>query len=302
MSVDSKTCCGCNPSQGKSEQPESQRKSDVQAEPSHLSVFDVPKMDCISEENLIRTAFASLGEALTFEFDIPNRRVRVYHPDIAETVERTMRSAGLGATLVSFDSIDHNTIQAAQEATKVNETREAQVLRWLLAINASMFVLELGMGIMAQSTGLIADSLDMFADAAVYGVSLYAVGKSARLKLKAAHLAGWLQLALALGVLIEVLRRVIFGSEPVSTLMMGMGTIALLANIVCLLLIFKSRNQGAHMKASWIFSANDVLANAGVIIAGTLVALTGSQIPDLIIGVIIGFIVLNGARRILSLR
>ena len=302
MSLDSKTCCGCNPSQGKSEQPESQRKSDVQAEPSHLSVFDVPKMDCPSEENLIRTAFASLGKALTVEFDIPNRRVRVYHPDIAETVERTMRSAGLGATLVSFDSIDHNTIQAAQEATKVNETREAQVLRWLLAINASMFVLELGMGIMAQSTGLIADSLDMFADAAVYGVSLYAVGKSARLKLKAAHLAGWLQLALALGVLIEVLRRGIFGSEPVSTLMMGMGTIALLANIVCLLLIFKSRNQGAHMKASWLFSVNDVLANAGVIIAGTLVALTGSQIPDLVIGVIIGFIVLNGARRILSLR
>ncbi len=74
MSVDSKTCCGCNPSQGKSEQPESQRKSDVQAEPSHLSVFDVPKMDCPSEENLIRTAFASLGEALTFEFDIANSR------------------------------------------------------------------------------------------------------------------------------------------------------------------------------------------------------------------------------------
>jgi len=131
---------------------------------------------------------------------------------------------------------------------------------------------------------------------------LYAVGKAARLKLKAAHLAGWLQLALALGVLIEVLRRAILGSEPVSALMMGMGAIALLANIACLLLIFKSRNQGAHMKASWIFSANDVLANAGVIIAGTLVALTGSQIPDLIIGVIIGFIVLNGARRILLLR
>lgn len=302
MPVESKTCCGCKLSQNASLQPESQTKSDAQAELSHLSVFDVPKMDCPSEENLIRTAFAALDIEIVFKFDIPNRRVHIFHPDMADKVDETIGSVGLGATLVSFESVDRDTVQATREATKLNETREAQALRWLLAINASMFVLELCVGIVAQSTGLIADSLDMFADAAVYGVSLYAVGKAARLKLKAAHLAGWLQLALALGVLIEVLRRGIFGSEPVSILMMGMGTIALLANIVCLLLIFKSRNQGAHMKASWIFSANDVLANAGVIIAGTLVALTGSQIPDLIIGVIIGFIVLNGARRILLLR
>jgi len=302
MSVESKTCCDCKLSQNASLQPESQTKSDAQAGLSHLSVFDVPKMDCPSEENLIRTAFVALDKGIVFKFDIPNRRVHIFHPDMADKVDDTIGSVGLGATLVSFELVDPDTAQAAQEDTKANEAREAQALIWLLAINASMFVLELGVGVMAQSTGLIADSLDMFADAAVYGVSLYAVGKAARLKLKAAHLAGWLQLALALGVLIEVLRRAILGSEPVSALMMGMGAIALLANIACLLLIFKSRNQGAHMKASWIFSANDVLANAGVIIAGTLVALTGSQIPDLIIGVIIGFIVLNGARRILLLR
>jgi Co/Zn/Cd efflux system component len=84
--------------------------------------------------------------------------------------------------------------------------------------------------------------------------------------------------------------------------MMGIGAVALMANITCLLLIFKSRNQGAHMKASWIFSANDVLANVGVITAGILVAVTGSQLPDLVIGIIISLIVLNGARRILLLK
>lgn len=259
-------------------------------------------MDCPSEENLVRTAFASFDETILFEFDIPNRKVRIYHPDISEKVEQVMKSVGLGSILVSIEPVDQNTVQNALEATTANEMREAQVLRLLLIINAVMFVFELGVGIAAQSTGLIADSLDMFADAAVYGVSLYAVGKAARLKLKVAHFSGWLQLVLALGVLLEVLRRVVYGSEPISVLMMGAGAVALAANITCLLLIFKSRNQGAHMKASWIFSANDVLANAGVIIAGTLVALTGSQIPDLIIGVIIGFIVLNGARRILLLR
>jgi len=164
-----------------------------------------------------------------------------------------------------------------------------------------MFTVEITVGWLAQSTGLIADSLDMFADAAVYGVSLYAVGKAAKFKLKAAHFSGWLQIALALGVLSEVARRFLYGSEPVSVLMMSFGAVALIANITCLLLIFKSRNQGSHMKASWIFSANDVLANAGVITAGVLVAVTGSQMPDLVIGLLIAGLVMWGAVRILRL-
>ena len=142
----------------------------------------------------------------------------------------------------------------------------------------------------------------MFADAAVYGLALYAVGHSAQMKLRAAHFAGWLQLALALFALSEVLRRYLFGSEPASTLMMIFGLIALCANVLCLALIARSKDTGAHMKASWIFSANDVIANAGVIVAGLLVAWTGSRYPDLIIGLVIGVVVLNGARKILRLR
>jgi Co/Zn/Cd efflux system component len=165
-----------------------------------------------------------------------------------------------------------------------------------------MFCIEIVVGGLAQSTGLIADSLDMFADAAVYGVALYAVGHSVQMKVRAAHMAGWLQVILAVGALSEVLRRSIFGSEPVSELMMYFGAIALIANIACLVLIAKSRDSGAHMKASWIFSANDVIANLGVILAGFLVALTGSRYPDLLIGLVIGVIVLNGARRILQLK
>jgi len=165
-----------------------------------------------------------------------------------------------------------------------------------------MFVVEIIVGWMAQSAGLIADSLDMFADAAVYGLALYAVGHSVKKKLKAAHISGWLQMILALGALSEVLRRFIFGSDPVSTLMMGFGLVALIANVTCLMLIFKNRESGAHMKASWIFSANDVIANLGVILAGFLVAWTGSRYPDLLIGLIIGVIVLTGARRILQLK
>ena len=293
--------CACSLSQN-ALQPELNVRSEVQSRMSHLSVFHVSKMDCPSEEQLIRAAFACFDKNLIFEFDLPGRKVRIYHPNMADKVEKAIKSVGLGATLVSLKAVDQNEGQAAQKLRSINDAREAQVLRLLLVINAVMFVLELTAGITAQSTGLIADSLDMLADATVYGVSLYAVGKVTKIKLNAAHFSGWLQIILALGVLLEVARRYLYGSEPVSALMMGFGTIALIANIICLLLIFKWRNQGSHMKASWIFSTNDVLANIGVIAAGLLVAWTGSRFPDLIIGLIVGGFVLSGAVRILSLK
>ncbi|MFQ3231288.1 MAG: hypothetical protein ACI9DO_002672 [Reinekea sp.] len=301
MANDSNSC-GCNGRQDASNGRPSQTERDTQAAMNHLSVFNVPQMDCPSEENLIRTAFAGYDESFIFDFDLIARKVSIYHSDMADKVEKTMKSVGLGATLVSFEEVDQNAIQSAVAASSGNEAREAQVLRWLLAINGIMFLLELGVGIVAQSTGLIADSLDMFADAMVYGVSLYAVGKAARFKLNAAHFSGWLQFVLALGVLLEVIRRFFYGSEPVSALMMGFGTVALIANVLCLLLIFKSRNQGSHMKASWIFSANDVIANVGVITAGLLVSVTGSQYPDLVIGLLIAGLVMWGAVRILRLK
>jgi Co/Zn/Cd efflux system component len=188
------------------------------------------------------------------------------------------------------------------ECAAAAATAEARTLRWLLAINAAMFAVEIVAGWLAQSTGLLADSLDMFADAAVYGLALYAVGRDPNHKQRAARLSGWLQLLLALGALTEVLRRAWFGSEPEPVPMMGIALLALAANVACLALLARHREGGVHMKASWIFSTNDVLANLGVIVAGALVAWSGSNIPDLAIGTLIALLVLNGARRILRLR
>jgi Co/Zn/Cd efflux system component len=172
----------------------------------------------------------------------------------------------------------------------------------LVRDNAVMFVVELGAGWAAESTGLIADSLDMLADAAVYGVSLYAVGRSSMAQLRAAHLGGALQLALALGALAEIARGLVHGSEPGPPVMMGVALLALVANATCLVLIARHRHGGAHMKASYIFSANDVLSNVGVIVAGALVGWTGSRAPDLVVGTAIALVVLLGAVRILRLR
>lgn len=96
--------------------------------------------------------------------------------------------------------------------------------------------------------------------------------------------------------------RFLFDSEPEPALMMGIALLALVANVSCLALLARHREGGVHMKASWIFSTNDVLANIGVIIAGALVAWTGSNYPDLVIGALIAMLVLNGARRILRLQ
>jgi Co/Zn/Cd efflux system component len=179
------------------------------------------------------------------------------------------------------------------------EKLEQKTLIALLAINAVMFLTELILGWLAESTGLIADSLDMLADAGVYGLSLYAVGKGIQHQAKAASISGVLQIVLGVGVLLEVLRRFLFGSEPESFLMMTVGSLALAANVYCLMLISRHRDAGVHMRASWIFSTNDVIANLGVILSGGLVWLIGSRYPDLIVGAIISAVVVGGGIKIL---
>ncbi|XXQ52976.1 cation transporter [Xenophilus aerolatus] len=261
--------------------------------------FSVPKMDCPSEENLIRMAFADASEINSLGFDLKARELTVVHTGSSEQVLARLVPLNLGARVL--ETTKGARVEAFTQDVE-GDAAEARTLKLLLGINGAMFLLELVVGLIAQSTGLIADSLDMFADAAVYGLALYAVGRTAALKVKAAHVAGWLQVVLAVLALSEVLRRTLFGSEPQSALMMGMGLIALVANVACLVLIAKKRDRGAHMTASYIFSANDVIANAGVIAAGVLVAWTGSSYPDLVIGTIIALVVLNGARRILRLR
>ena len=184
--------------------------------------------------------------------------------------------------------------------TEQAEKLERKTLIALLAINAVMFLVEIVLGLIAESTGLIADSLDMLADAGVYGLSLYAVGRGIQKQAKAASVSGILQIILGAGVLIEVLRRFLYGSEPESLLIIGVGSVALIANIYCLMLISRHRESGVHMRASWIFSTNDVIANLGVIVSGVLVWVLGNRFPDLIVGAIISIVIVRGGIKILN--
>jgi len=185
-------------------------------------------------------------------------------------------------------------------AVEVESRAQARVLWILLAINGAMFVAELTAGLLSESAALIADSFDMLADAAVYGVSLYAVFRGALAKASAAKLSGYLQLALGTIALAEVARRLAFGSSPEAAYMVLVSGLALLANVVCLRLIAAHREGGVHMRASFIFSQNDVIANSAVILGGLLVALSGWAAWDLIVGAGIGCLVLSGGVRILK--
>jgi cation transport ATPase len=276
-------------------------KGPTTASAAQFSIYKVPKMDCPSEERMIRMALTGFDNIQSLSFDLSNRKLEIIHQGEAAPITNKLETLGLGASLQKTEDASPESLRAA-ELSHANETEESGTLWILLAINGLMFLVEMTMGLIAQSAGLIADSLDMLADAAVYGLALYAVGHGIKMQVRAAHVAGILQLILAAGVLVEVGRRFLFGSDPQSLMMMAVASVALIANISCLLLIAKHREGGAHMKASWIFSANDVIINLGVILAGLLVAWTGSNYPDLIIGGVVGGVVLIGAKRILALK
>jgi Co/Zn/Cd efflux system component len=261
------------------------------------STFAVPKMDCPSEERMIRMALDGLPGILDLRFDLGQRKLTVLHTGDPGPLVAKLEPLGFGARLESTVAVEPGELPALQ-----GRKSEAGVLRVLLGINAVMFVVELVAGWSAESSGLIADSLDMLADAVVYGLALYAVGKTAHLKVRAAHVSGVFQGILAVGVVVDVVRRFATGSAPEPPTMISVSTLALLANVSCLFLLAKHRDGEAHMRASWIFSTNDVLANLGVMAAGALVAWTGSHVPDLLVGIAVSALVLLGAYRIFRLR
>lgn len=261
------------------------------------AVFAVPQMDCSAEERLVRMALAGQPEIHLVDVDLVSRRVTVVHDDPSTAVEAAMASLGMGARLVEQGEADDHDL-----VSRPSTQDEARTLKAVLAINAAMFVGEAAAAVLADSSALLADSLDMFADAAVYGIALFGVNRAQQTQLRAARISGVLQLLLAAGALFEVARRVFFGSEPEAPLMMFVAAAALIANATSMWLLARHKQGGAHMKASWIFTTNDVIANIGVIVAAAIVRLTGSNVPDLVVATGIGLIVLSGAIRILRLK
>lgn len=261
----------------------------------YKSTFKIEKMDCPSEEQLIRMKLEGDANIQSLEFDIANRSLGVIHKLKDDNIFENLKSLKLDSKIIS--------IQELEDYHELNENSSQKKMLWqVLAINLFFFIIEMVTGLIGNSMGLVADSLDMFADSIVYGLSLIAVGGAIILKKRIARVSGYFQLILALIGLFEVLRRVVKLEMIVDfKMMMVISFLALIGNVICLKILQKNNSQEAHMKASMIFTSNDVVVNIGVMLAGLLVFLTSSRIPDLVIGLIVFIIVGRGAIRILQL-
>ena len=258
------------------------------------TIFEITQMDCPSEENLIRMKLDGISTIQKLDFDIPNRKLTVFHSGETVAIEESIGELKLGGKKLSTESVEANDF--AEEKT------QTKVLWAVLFINFAFFAIEMTTGLLSRSMGLVADSLDMMADSFVYAISLYAVGGTLLRKKQIARLAGYFQLTLAVLGFIEVVRRFIEPEQvPDYVTMIVVSVFALGANAVCLWLLQKSKSKDAHMQASMIFTSNDVIINLGVIASGFLVHWLRSGLPDLIIGTLVFIVVIRGALRILKL-
>lgn len=252
-------------------------------------------MDCPSEENLIRMKLDEILGIKNLDFDIPNRKLTVYHEERDNQIEKSVIELNLGGKKISTEATDQIIF---------DEKISQKTLLWtVLIINFVFFIIEMTTGLISKSMGLVADSLDMLADSFVYGISLFAVGGTTIKKKRIAKLAGYFQITLAIIGFIEVLRRFFGGVKlPDFSIMITVSIFALIANGICLYILQKSKSkEEVHMKASMIFTSNDVIINLGVIIAGFSVSIFSSSKPDLIIGTIVFILVIQGALRILKI-
>jgi cation diffusion facilitator family transporter len=176
---------------------------------------------------------------------------------------------------------------------------QRRVLLIVLAINAVMFFVEFGAGIIAGSTALMADATDMLGDALVYGLSLYALSRSDRWKAGAAMFKGAFILLLGVGIVINVIVKIRSGVPPSSNLMLAFGALALLANLACLRLLWRFRSLDVNMSSTFECSRNDVMSNVGVLVAAGAVALFASPWPDIVIGSAMAILFLRSSFRVL---
>lgn len=183
------------------------------------------------------------------------------------------------------------------EATQ--DPKQRRTLWIALILNAAMAVVGFVVGWLAHSTGVLADALDMLSDASAYAIGLAAIGRSATFKRRAAQWSGAILLVLGVGIVVEALRRGVMGGEPLGGWMMLAAGLSLIVNLAVLRLLRPFQQGEVHLRATWIFTRADVVANIGVLVAAALVAFTGSRFPDVIVGAAIGAYVVKEAIEIL---
>jgi Co/Zn/Cd efflux system component len=182
-----------------------------------------------------------------------------------------------------MDACCTDKVSALQQLRK----RQAATLKLVLALNATMFVVELVSGLIAGSVALIADSLDMLGDALVYGFSLYVVGRTPVWKSRAALAKAAVMGLFGAFALGQLVYKMAFPEIPMYEAMGVVGTLALLVNGACFAVLWRHRAEDINMRSVWLCSRNDLVANVSVLLASFAVWRFESPWPDIIVGAII---------------
>jgi cobalt-zinc-cadmium efflux system protein len=202
-----------------------------------------------------------------------------------------------------MDHTDSDTRSDARSDARTASSGEAAdqrtVLWQVLGLNVLLSAVLVAGGVASDSSGLIANALDNGSDSAVYAISLFAVGRRPRWKRRAAVASGVLLLLFGAGVVVDALRRLAAGSEPIGPAMMALALVSAAVNLLCLRLLRRLHGADVNLRAAETFSANDFVSSAGILVAGGLVAWTGSQWPDLIVGLAVAAVAAKGGIEIL---
>ena len=185
------------------------------------------------------------------------------------------------------------------EELQTDTAEQRRILLWVLLLNLLLSLSLAVTGLWGDSSGLIANALDNLSDSVVYAISLFAIGRSPKLKVLAARASGVLLLIFAVGVLGDAARRYLTGAEPIGPIMIGMSIASAAVNLLCLKLLHPIRKADVNMRAAETFSLNDFVSNLGILVAGGLVLWTGRLWPDLVVGVAIAAVAAKGAIDIL---
>jgi Co/Zn/Cd efflux system component len=169
----------------------------------------------------------------------------------------------------------------------------------VLAINAVMFLVEAGAGMVVRSTALLGDSLDMLGDALVYAATLYAFTQASREKAKAVVLKGGVMLVLGGVVLVDAVSQLRGSTLPHAATVGTVGFLALAANVVCMIALLRHRTADINMSSAWVCSRNDVIANVAVLASAGAVGALGTRWPDLVVGAGIAALFLVSATSVL---
>lgn len=183
----------------------------------------------------------------------------------------------------------------------MNETlsTERRTLWIVLLLNAAIATGFFATGVLADSSALIANGVDNLSDMVVYALSLLALGRGKNWKTHAAGASGVMLLIFAGGIVLDVGRRYVQGSDPIGLTMMVMSAVAGAVNYVCLRLLQRLKEPDVNLRAATTFSFNDFVSNGGILIAGLMVLWLGSNWPDLVVGLATAFIAIKGGIEIL---